>query len=255
MNIGQMARTQQMIYRFVDRNLDKSKQSSPFSRLSSMNASSVQRQQQENTSALWSALTASTEKNGDPTVDSFLQKIGVSGSQGRTYREMAQYQLRNNTQNGSAAQKTAKEQTRASLLDPTSQTQRQSQLKQQKLDELQKQSARFSVKEPYAKLSAETTEKIQKLAVEDAKNSTQKKTSQQEKADSEKRMDTIRKELNKVDPSKRAATLNSMNKVWQEETDRLGAYIKEKDANWKDWGDSFDTTILNNYKLGVSVWT
>ena len=40
----------------------------------------------------------------------------------------------------------------------------------------------------------------------------------------------------------------------QTELDRIGEYIKEKDPNWKNWGDQFDTKILEGYQPGLNVW-
>ena len=90
---------------------------------------------------------------------------------------------------------------------------------------------------------------MQKLALEDAKGSVEGKTTSQ--AD---RAKLIQEQLKDVDPSKRAAAFNTMNKVWESETERIGKYIKEKDANWNDWGDKFDTKLLDDYKAGVNIW-
>ena len=64
----------------------------------------------------------------------------------------------------------------------------------------------------------------------------------------------IREQLQSVDPSQRTASFNTMNKVWESEMDRIGKFIQEKDASWQDWGDEFDTSILQDYKPGVNVW-
>lgn len=109
-------------------------------------------------------------------------------------------------------------------------------------------------------LSDETTKKIQALALEDAKNS----AGAQEGGEAEgsdktvptrtDRVSLVHDEVQKYAPSKRSAALNTINKVWQAELDRIGAHIKQKDPNWTMWGDKFDTSILNDYKPGVNVW-
>ena len=90
---------------------------------------------------------------------------------------------------------------------------------------------------------------MQKLALEDARNSAEGKGSS-----STERAKFIQEQLKNVDPSKRADAFNTMNKVWESETERLGKYIKEKTPGWNDWGDKFDTSILDDYKPGVNVW-
>ena len=109
-------------------------------------------------------------------------------------------------------------------------------------------------------LSDETTKKIQQLALSDAKNSAGAQedgktdvanTSGLSRKD---RLSMIQEEVQKFAPSQRAAALNTINKVWGNEMDRIGAYIKEKDPNWTIWGDKFDTSILDDYKPGINMW-
>lgn len=102
-------------------------------------------------------------------------------------------------------------------------------------------------------LSDETTKKIQELALMDAKNSigTVADTSALSQKD---RLSMIQEEVQKFAPSKRAAAFNTINKVWENEMDRIGAYIKEKNPDWTTWGDKFDVSILDDYKAGVNVW-
>lgn len=106
-------------------------------------------------------------------------------------------------------------------------------------------------------LSGETTKKIQALALEDAKSSAggqgngEADTPTASRAD---RMSMIQDEVQKFAPSRRAAALNTINRVWQNELDRIGEHIKEKDSNWTLWGDQFDVSILDDYKAGVNVW-
>ena len=110
-------------------------------------------------------------------------------------------------------------------------------------------------------LSDETTKKIQGLALRDAKNS----AGAQEGGETEEAEDTpaltqkdrlslIQEEVRNFPTAKRAAAFNTINKVWEDELDRIGAYIKEKDPNWTAWGDEFDVSILDDYKAGVHVW-
>ena len=206
MYINQMARNQQMMYRFINRNTDSNYRTQMQSQLSSMGGFSV------------------AGKNDDP-ITGMLQKMGISGLQGRTVREMAQYQLRVQNNSGTTdAQRPGG--TDAAATAP-----------------------QFSVREQYTPISDAATEAMQKLAFADAKNSAAGKT-----ANSTERAKLIQEQLKDVDPSKRAAAFNTMNKVWESETERLGKYIKEKTPDWNDWGDKFDTAILDEYKPGVNVW-
>lgn len=109
-------------------------------------------------------------------------------------------------------------------------------------------------------LSDETTKKIQELALEDAKNSAGAReggetdpanTSANSRKD---RLSMIQEEVQKFAPSKRAAAFNTINKVWENELERIGAHIKEKDPTWTIWGDKFDVGVLDDYKAGVNVW-
>ena len=107
-------------------------------------------------------------------------------------------------------------------------------------------------------LSDETTKKIQELALMDAKNSAgvqengaASNTSALSRKD---RISMIREEVQQFAPSRRAAAFNTINKVWANEMDRIGEYIKEKDPNWGTWGDEFDVSILDGYKAGVNMW-
>lgn len=103
-------------------------------------------------------------------------------------------------------------------------------------------------------LSSETTKKIQDLALSDAKNSVKGETANTSAISQKDRFDMVQEEVQKYAPSKRAAAFNTINKVWQSEIDRIGEYIKEKDSNWTAWGDEFDTSILNDYKPGINMW-
>ena len=206
MYINQMARNQQMMYRFMNRSTGGAYQAQTKSQFSSM-----------------SGLSAAG-KNNDP-LTAMLQNMGISGLKGRTVREMAQYQIRTQNASGTAG---------AQQTDSTSAA---------------SSAPQFSAREQYTPIPDKATEAMQKLALEDAKNSAEGK-----KSNSTERAKLIQEQLKGVDPSKRAAAFNTMNKVWESETERLGKYIKEKTPGWNDWGDKFDTSILNDYKPGVNVW-
>ena len=107
-------------------------------------------------------------------------------------------------------------------------------------------------------LSDETTKKIQELALMDAKNSagTQEngEVSNTSALSQKDRISMIQEEVQKFAPSRRTAAFNTINKVWENEMDRIGEYIKEKDPNWAAWGDEFDVSILDDYKAGVNMW-
>ena len=106
--------------------------------------------------------------------------------------------------------------------------------------------------------SAETTTKIQKLALMDAKNSagTQEngEASTTPALSQRDRISMIQEEVQKFSPAKRAAAFNTINKVWESEMDRIGEYIKMKDPDWATWGDKFDAGILDDYKTGINMW-
>ena len=207
MNIGQMARNQQMLYRVMHRNADNSYWAQIKSQLSS------------STGGL------SAAGGSDDPLAGLQQSMGISGLQGRSYREMAQYQLRVQNASGAAgAQQTGA----ADAATP---------------------SEGFFVRQQYTPISDEATEAMQKLALEDARNTLAGKS-----ASSAERANLIREQLKSVDPSKRSAAFNTMNKVWESETERLAKYIKEKTPDWTYWGDKFDAAILDDYKPGVNVW-
>ena len=107
-------------------------------------------------------------------------------------------------------------------------------------------------------LSDETTKKIQELALMDAKNSAGAQKDGEAPNTSalsrKGRISMIQEEVQKFAPSRRAAAFNTINKVWENEMDRIGAYIKEKNPEWGAWGDEFDVSILDDYKAGINMW-
>ena len=154
--------------------------------------------------------------------DSLLRKMGVDGLNGRNVREMAK------SQEALRRQSTAASQTSAA--DAASQA--------------------SSIRSQYAPISDEATQAMQDLAMKDALASAGKGSAPSAK----EREALIKEHLKDVDPSKRTAAYNTMNKVWESELDRIGNHIKEKDASWNDWGDKFDPNALKDYKPGVNVW-
>ena len=166
----------------------------------------------------------------DPITDvaTMRQQLESIGLKGRTVREMA----KNHMESLKEAQQDSSNQVNTDL------------------NNVQSLAQQFIARVQYTPLSDETTSAMQELAMQDALSSVGK-TSASAQLD---RMSVIEKHLDTFAPSKRAAALNSMNKVWQTELDRIGEYIKEKDPSWKNWGDQFDTKVLEGYQPGLNVW-
>lgn len=167
--------------------------------------------------------SASNVKSGNQVdADSLLRKMGIEGMNGRNVREMAK------SQEALRRQSTATSQTSAAAAA----------------------SQASSIRSQYTPISDEATEAMQELAMKDALASVEKGSAPSAK----EREALIKEHLKSVDPSKRTAAYNTMNKVWESELDRIGKHIKEKDASWNDWGDKFDTNVLKDYKPGVNIW-
>ena len=216
MLINQLAKNQQLMYNFISRAADTS---SPWETLT--NSSQLNSQ----LSSQWDMEKRSATV--DP--DSLLQQMGMSGLKGRTIRDMVKYKMEQAQEKAQAAQQLET----APDIDLAA-------LKQQ-----------LSARALTTPISDEATRAMQDLALQDARDSVGKVTA----SDSLNRVKLIQEQLQNVSPSKRAAAFNTMNKVWQDEVDRIGAYIKEKDPSWNIWGDKFDTSILNDYKTGINIWT
>ncbi len=232
MNVNQLARNQQMMYNFINRGTSGDYREQMKAQLSS--ASSV----------------ALQGRSADDSVSAMLQSMGISGMQGRTVREMAQYQVRVQNVNASAANKTSG----ANAAAETKQTEAASTA-----------SGRLNIRERYTSISDKATKDIQKQAIEDAKKSVKKTvdyaTAGGKKPETEAKDEVaasrdklIAEHLKDVKPSKRTAAYNTMQKVYENETDRLAQYIKEKTPDWNDWGDKFDTKILDDYKPGINYF-
>ncbi len=208
MNVNQLARNQQMMYKFIERGTNVGDSSQLFSPFSS----------------------GASGKSKD-AADVFLQSIGLSGMQGGTVREMARYQMRvQNAQNTAAAQSASPAQADSGAKAASS-------------------TETFSVRQQYTPISDKATAEMQKLALRDAKDSAAGRA-----ADMTERARLIQEQLRDVEPSKRAAAFNTMNRVWESETERIGKHIKEHDPNWTNWGDRFDAKALDDYTPGVNVW-
>ena len=204
MNIRQLARNQNMMYQIINRGTGA--------------ANPIQAQ----LSALNSSVTSGNQKGSGSS--NLMQDIGISGMNGRTAREMAQYQSRVE---------------RSQVSTPASQTE----------SAVSSTARQYATRQQYVPISDEATRDMQALALKDAKNSMDSAAT-----DTAERTRLIRDHLQSVDPSKRSAAFNTMNKVWESELDRIGDYLKKNDSNWKEWGDKFDPTVLDNYKPGVNVW-
>ncbi len=235
MNVNQLARNQQMIYKFINRGASGDYRSQMKAQLSNVDSLALQ------------------GRSENDAVAGMLQSMGISGMQGRTVREMAQYTMR--VQNAAGG---AKQTTRA---DAKAAAQGVKQANGKSAAQNAKQtsgastaSTAFSVRERYTPISDKATRAMQDLALKNAKESAGKKTKAEKSKEGEERNKLIQEHLKDVDPSKRAAAYNTMHKVWENETDRIGKYIKEKTPDWNDWGDKFDDKILNDYKAGVNYF-
>lgn len=161
----------------------------------------------------------------ESSAESLLEKMGMRGLEGRTVREMARYKLEHQEKPQASPRPEGG-------LD---------------LDTLLQQAPARPHRVP---LSDEATAAMQKLALQDARNSVGSGAS----PSAEERVTLIQDQLKQVAPSKRAAAFHTMNQVWQSELDRIGAYIKKNDPSWSSWGDKFDPSILDNYKPGIDLW-
>lgn len=166
----------------------------------------------------------STLTSAESSAESLLEKMGMRGLEGRTVREMARYKLEHQ-EKPQASPRPEGSMDIGSLLQ-------------------------IPVRPTHIPLSEEATAAMQKLALQDAKNSVVSGSA----PSTEERVSLIQDQLKQVAPSKRAAAFHTMNKVWQSELDRIGEYIKKNDPSWTCWGDKFDTSILDNYKPGVNLW-
>jgi len=168
----------------------------------------------------------SAQKRAENDADRLLQQIGVNGLEGRTVREMAKYTMER-----------VKEQTR--IPEQTESNPDIASVVQQ-----------MYLRAQYTPISDEATADIQELALQDAIQSAGGASA----PNAGERLALIQKHLQDVPASKHTAAFNTMNRVWENELDRIGEYIREKDSSWTYWGDSFDTSILEGYVPGMNVW-
>jgi len=250
MNIGQIARNQQMLYNIARKNSSYSQKSA-------------------STSLLPSGLSASSQLNGlSSSGDNFFSSPEALKG---TARQIAKRLYDASFSSDSVANSTNFAQNGSAVSGDQTLQALQKRLGA-KVDSLQQryQPGQTSLTGNFAQLQAlaenaisrsqtvslsnETTKKIQDLALSDAKNSVKTEAANTSALSQKDRLDVIQGEVQKFAPSKRSAALNTINKVWQSELDRIREYIKEKDSNWVTWGDEFDTSILNDYKPGINMW-
>ncbi len=249
MNINQLARNQQMMYNFINRGTSGDYRAQLKTQFSNVESLALQKQDDE-----------------DDAVAGMLKSMGISGLQGRTVREMAQYQVR--VQSGASG---AKQTNRADAQNAASAV-KKANAKDAAQDAKQTQASSaasngFTVRERYTPISDKATRSMQRMALEDAKKSVKKTVdyttgkAHGAKTDGEKpanllaeRNKEIQEHLKEVDPSKRTAAFNTMNKVYENEADRIAGYIKERTPDWNDWGDEFDEKILDDYKPGINYF-
>ena len=261
MTIGQVARNQQMIYNLANRNVSSSySPTSPSSSSSKLSAYS----------GLLYGWGSGAEDGGD---NFFSSPAALKG----TVRQIAKRLYDASFSSDAAAEGNGSNFTQGVYAAGGDQTlqaiQKQLGAKMESLqqryqpdqttlsgsfDELQAIAESLVSRLQTVSLSDETTKKIQDLALMDAKNSAgaqdDGEASNTSALSQKDRISMIQEEVQKFAPSKRAAALNTINKVWASEMDRIGEYIKEKDPNWAAWGDEFDVSILNDYKAGVNMW-
>ncbi|MCM1148591.1 MAG: hypothetical protein NC319_00690 [Butyricicoccus sp.] len=262
MNIGQIARNQQMLYKIANKNVSSGYSANPAASSSKISA--------------YSALlngwgTSSSAKDNENNF--FSSPAALQG----TPRQIAKRLYDASFSSDAAADKNTANITQGSYSAGEDQTlkalQEQLRAKAEALQQAYQPdktvSGSFEQLQSIAEglvsrlqtvtLSDETTKKIQELALSDAKNSagaqeggeTDAAASALSKKD---RLDMIQGEVQRFAPSRRAAALNTINKVWESELDRIGEHIKGRDPNWTMWGDKFDVSILDDYKAGINMW-
>ena len=263
MTIGQVARNQQMLYSLVNRNASNSY--SPASAASSLSSSKL---------SAYSGLLYGWGSSTDDTGDNFFSTpaalqgtarqiakrlYDASFSSDATAAEnMAGLTQGVNTVGGDPTLQAIRKQLGAKMESLQQFYQPDQTLLTDNFAQLQAVVGSLVSRLQTVTLSDETTKKIQALALMDAKNSagTQEdgNASNMSALSRADRISMIQEEVQKFAPSKRAAAFNTINKVWSNEMDRIGEYIKEKDPNWAAWGDEFDVSILDDYKAGINMW-
>lgn len=258
MNIGQITRNQQMLYKIANRSADTGGYSSKPAALSSSKLSAY--------SGLLNGFGGGTQSAGD---NFFSSPAALQGSARQIARRLYDASFSSDAAAGESGTSSAAEgfpsggdeMLTAIRKQLGSKVESQQQLYQPDQAALSGDFAQLQAiaEERVSRLrtvslSDETTKKIQELALEDAKSSAGAREGDAPVFTRADRMSMIQDEVQKFAPSKRTAALNTINKVWQNELDRIGEHIKEKDPNWTVWGDQFDVGVLDDYKAGINVW-
>ena len=267
MNIGQVARNQQMIYNIVNKygsgyssapaassSPSSSKISAYSGLLSGWGAGGGKEDSGDNFFSTPAALKGTVRQIAKRLYDASFSPDAIAGEAGTGSTQGAYPAGEDPTLQALRKQLGAKLESQQQLYQPDQMTPSGS------FAQLQAIAEDLVSRLQTVSLSDETTKKIQNLALMDAKNSagTQgdgKTEAADTSALSQKdRFSMILEEVRKFSPSRRAAAFNTINKVWESEMDRIGEYIKEKDPDWTTWGDEFDAGILDGYKAGINVW-
>lgn len=266
MNIGQIARNQQMLYKIANKNVDvgSSGYSSKPTGLSSSKLSaysgllngwgSAAQDSEDNFFSSPAALQGTVRQIARRLYDASFSSDATAGTDGTGSTQVGYPAGGDKTLNAIRKQLGVKVEAQQRLYQPDQAT------LSGNFAQLQAVAESLVSRLQTVSLSDETTKKIQALALEDAKNS----AGVQEGGETDglnatilsrqDRLSMIQGEVQKFAPLKRAAALNTINKVWENELDRIGEHIKEKDPSWTIWGDKFDASILDDYKAGINVW-
>lgn len=261
MNIGQIAQNQQMLYKIANKGIDMSGYSSKPAELSSTKLSAYR--------SLLNGFGGGTQDTGD---NFFSSPAALQGTVRQIARRLYDASFSTDAVAGEGGTSSVQggypaggdEMLKAIRKQLGAKVDAQQQLYQPDQTTL---SGNFAQLQAVAEglvnrlqtvsLSDETTKKIQALALEDAKNSAGGQESGETDRPASSRTDRlslVQDEVQKYAPSKRPAALNTINKVWQSELDRIGEHIREKDPNWAVWGDKFDVSVLDDYKAGINIW-
>lgn len=260
-NIGQIARSQQMLYKIANKNMDVSGYSSKPTGRSSSKLSDY--------SGLLNGWGSAAQDAGN---NFFSSPAALKGSVRQIARRLYDASFSSDTTGTSSTQmgtsvggdeilNTIRKQLGIKVESQQQLYQPDKAALTGNFEQLQAVAESLVSRLQTVTLSDETTKKIQALALEDAKSSAgvQEGGGETDAANTPAlsrmdRLNMIQEEVQKFAPSKRAAAFNTINKVWENELERIGSHIKEKDPNWTIWGDKFDVSILDDYKAGINMW-
>ena len=263
MNIGQIARNQQMLYNIASKNVSGGYSSTPSSSsalsaysglLNGWGTGSSTQDEGYNFFSSPDALQGTVRQIAKRLYDASFSSNAAAGENGVSFTQGIYASGEDQTLRAIREQLGAKVESMQQLYQPDRTTLSDG------FAQLQSIAESLVSRLQTVSLSDETTKKIQELALMDAKNSAGAQADGKTEAGSttaisqKDRLDMILEEVRKFAPSKRAAAFNTINKVWENEMDRIGEYIKEKDPEWTIWGDEFDASILDDYKAGVNMW-